>query len=96
MGKIKNFKNFFVIRVRWNIMNRIIQQTFILFFLAFQVYMGYIAFTSNVVTPIDQWGFDILFLILYPIEGYGLLFIKFKDKPARNQKVSNERSSSDK
>ena len=92
MGKIKNFKNFFVIRVRWNIRNRIIQKTFILFFLAFLVYLVYNGLNNYFVPQIEIWAY----LLLNLIAAYGLLFIKFKDKPARNQKVSNERSSSDK
>ncbi len=92
MGKIKNFKNFFVIRVRWNIRNRIIQKTFILFFLAFLVYLVYNGLNNYFVPQIEIWAY----LLLYLIVAYGSFFIKFKDKPARNQKVSNERSSSDK
>ncbi len=89
MGKIKNF---FVIRVSWNIRNRIIQKTYTLFIFAYAFYMLYNAL-NNYNAP---RGAITALIILGLITAYGLYFIKFKDKPASNQKSLNKQGGSDK
>ena len=83
MGKIKNFRNFFVIRVRWNIRNRIIQITYTLFLMAFLVYLVYSGLNDYNVPR----GATTAFIILFVITGYGLFFIKFKDKPPMTKRI---------
>ena len=89
MGKIKNF---FVIRVRWNIRNRIIQITYTLFLMAFLVYLVYSGLNDYNVPR----GATTAFIILFAIAAYGSFFIKFKDRPASNQKSVNKQGGSDK